>query len=207
MNLCLTVCLWMIRFCCEELITEKGGAHIVLKNLLKNQVLLSESMYVGIPWKTSHWSKRKKDICNVRGCCLERWNSFDQLRVSVGNYKNVLTTLRSSGKRSHDIHCDDVEWSRCWKGLQSTPMAILGAVFCAGHMLTIWSMAAATWASKSHDVLNRTCFTDLDFQRWVGDVTIWVCVVKAMVELQAVWHSRQLILRTTSPLKLMLSSL
>lgn len=51
---------------------------------------------------------------NVSGCCLGLWKISSQHGVVVGNDTYVPVTLSCSGKWTLGIHCNKVEWFRCW---------------------------------------------------------------------------------------------
>lgn len=72
---------------------------------------------------------------NFLGCYFGHWASSIQLKISVDNDMYLLITLCIL-KKSHDGHCDKVEWSRYLKKQHVTPVVVLGFVSC-----TIWICA------------------------------------------------------------------
>lgn len=123
---------WMF-FCGWKTVAVKcltpGRKHSVAKNLPTNLITIISG---NVRWDAVMDEPMfKEDIRNVLCCSLRRWSSSSQLEVSVSNDKYVLIALFCFWKWSHDIHFKKVEWSCRWGELQSTPMAVLGAVFCA----------------------------------------------------------------------------
>lgn len=77
-----------------------------------------------------------KDIRNVLGYCFGRWDRLSQIGILVGNDKYILVTLCYFKRRSHNIHCDEVDWSSFWEELQCMPIEVLEFVAFAAWECT-----------------------------------------------------------------------